>query len=198
MKKIVRVFNDKMVRIMHQDGNPWFVAKDICDVLGIKNNRDAIASLDNDEKNTVGISDGTPGNPMRVIINESGLYKLIMRSRKREAKKFVKWITAEVLPSIRKTGGYVAPNISHEQRDNLIEKLVADKVATATRIGMLEEQNRVLSHFEPRSLPGDVSSITGKEKWKYVRGYFTSGKGRPAASILDGSQPDLPGLLFAH
>lgn len=87
-------------------GEPWFVAKDVCDILEISNNRDAISQLDSDEKNTVVISDGIPGNPNKTIISEPGLYKLIMRSRKSEAKEFQRWVTHEVLPTVRKHGAY--------------------------------------------------------------------------------------------
>lgn len=82
-------------------GNPWWVAKDVCDVLGIKNNRDAIARLDDDQKASV-LLDGSEFG----TINESGLYTLILRSNKDSAKKFRKWVTSEVLPTIRKTGSY--------------------------------------------------------------------------------------------
>lgn len=88
------------------NGDPWFVAKDVCDILEISNNRDAISQLDSDEKNTVVISDGIPGNPNKTIISEPGLYKLIMRSRKPEAREFQRWVTHEVLPTIRKHGIY--------------------------------------------------------------------------------------------
>lgn len=90
---------------------PGWVAKDVCNVLGIGNPREAISRLDDDERNTVGITDGTSpmgGNPNVNIINEPGLYSLIIRSNKPKAKKFKHWITHNVLPAIRKTGGYVA------------------------------------------------------------------------------------------
>lgn len=101
-------FNTASLRVL-TNGNdePWFVAKDVCDILGISNNRDAISQLDSDEKNTVVISDGIAGNPNKTIISEPGLYKLIMRSRKPEAKEFQRWVTHEVLPSIRKHGSYM-------------------------------------------------------------------------------------------
>ena len=88
------------------DGEIWFVAKDVCDLLGINNSRQAISSLDDDEKNTVIITDGIRGNPNKTIISESGLFALIFKSKKPEAKKFRKWITHEVIPQIRRTGGY--------------------------------------------------------------------------------------------
>ena len=79
------------------------MAKDICDVLDIGNASEALRGLDNDERSTIRI---TEGGPERNIINESGLYSLILRSRKPEAKRFKKWITSEVIPTIRKTGSY--------------------------------------------------------------------------------------------
>lgn len=89
-------------------GEPWFVAKDVCDILGLENSRKATAELDSDEKNTVTISDGIAGNPNKTIISEPGLYRLVMKSRKPEAKEFQRWVTHEVLPSIRRHGGYMA------------------------------------------------------------------------------------------
>lgn len=75
-------FNAATLRILtDENGEPWFVAKDVCDILEISNNRDAISQLDNGEKNTVVIPDGIPGNPNKTIISEPGLYRLIMRSR---------------------------------------------------------------------------------------------------------------------
>lgn len=83
----------------------WFVAQDICQVLEINNTSQALSRLDEDEKNTIILNEGI-GNPEKSIINESGLYSLVLSSKKPEAKHFKKWITSEVLPSIRKTGKY--------------------------------------------------------------------------------------------
>lgn len=93
------------VRVVMQGDDPWFVAKDVCDCLDLSNNRGAIASLDDDEKG-VSITDTLGGQQEMSIISEAGLYSLILRSRKPEAKAFKRWVTHEVLPSIRKTGGY--------------------------------------------------------------------------------------------
>ena len=99
-------FDSYAVRTLTRDGEPWFVAADVCEVLTIGNNRDAVARLDDDEKADVGITDissnGTAQGRSVTIINESGLYSLILTSRKPEAKRFKKWVTSEVLPSIRK------------------------------------------------------------------------------------------------
>lgn len=98
------------VRTVEIDGEAWLVAKDVCDVLGIANARDAVSELDSDEKNTVAITDGNRGNPNTNVINEAGLYKLTFKSRKPAAKEFTRWVTHEVLPAIRKTGSYSLPN----------------------------------------------------------------------------------------
>jgi len=110
MKQAITVFNYHRdeVRVVMRDGKPWWVARDVCGVLGIRNSRDALSRLDDDEKNTVALTDGNRGNPNVAIVNESGLYTLILSSRKPEAKAFKRWITHEVLPQIRETGIYSA------------------------------------------------------------------------------------------
>ncbi len=100
-------YGGKEVRTSIRNGNPWFVAKDICFILGIANPRDAVGRLDDDEKGVV-LCD-TPGGRQKLsIVNESGLYLLIFGSRKLGAKKFKRWMVHTVLPTIRKTGGYVS------------------------------------------------------------------------------------------
>ena len=96
---------DWKIRVVMRDGEPWFVAKDVCDCLDLANSRDAVSRLDDDEKG-VGKTDTLGGSQDMMLISESGLYTLIMRSNKPETKVFRKWVTSEVLPSIRKTGGY--------------------------------------------------------------------------------------------
>lgn len=95
-------FDTHEVRTVLVDGEPWFVAADVCEALGVKNVTQAMSRLDDDERSMFNI--GRQGEAC--IINESGLYSLILGSRKPEAKRFKKWVTSEVLPSIRKTGGY--------------------------------------------------------------------------------------------
>ncbi|NRP54183.1 phage antirepressor protein [Xylella fastidiosa] len=97
-------FHSHAVRVVMRDGNPWFVAGDVCTALGYRNPSKAVADhLDDDEKSNQSL--GLAGKPV-IIISESGLYALVLRSRKPEARKFSKWVTSEVLPSIRKTGSY--------------------------------------------------------------------------------------------
>lgn len=121
-------FEQKSVRVVMREGEPWWVAKDVCDVLEIGNPTEAIRPLDDDEKSTLRISegDGGHGGPERNIINESGLYTLIMRSNKPEAKRFRKWVTSEVLPTIRKTGSYsVKKDPDEEKRLEIARQRIA-------------------------------------------------------------------------
>lgn len=97
--------SNQNIRVQMKDGEPWFVAKDVCDALEIENNRNATARLDDDEKG-VSIVRTSSGDQQMTIVNESGLYNLIFQSRKPEAKAFRKWVTSEVLPTLRKTGRY--------------------------------------------------------------------------------------------
>lgn len=115
------------VRTLSIDGEPWFVASDVCKALGIANNRDAVARLDEDEKG-VALTDTLGGVQNLTTVNEPGLYALVLSSRKPEAKAFKRWITHEVIPSIRKHGGYVAGQ-EHMSDEELMAKalLMAQK-----------------------------------------------------------------------
>lgn len=97
--------SNQQVRTLTIENEPYFVAKDVCVILGISNHNDAVGRLDDDEKR--GSALPTPsGTQQMVVVNESGLYHLIFQSRKPEAKAFRKWVTAEVLPTLRRTGRY--------------------------------------------------------------------------------------------
>ncbi|WP_418717656.1 Bro-N domain-containing protein [Bilophila wadsworthia] len=102
-------FGDNLVRSMtDENGNPWFVAKDVAVVLDIQNIRQNLSELDDDEKGVC--TTYTPGGAQELkTVSESGLYALVFRSRKPEAKAFSKWVRSEVLPALRKTGNYVTP-----------------------------------------------------------------------------------------
>lgn len=117
MNKAIEVFgfNDTEVRVVTLDGEPWFVAKDVTNVLGLSNPRTSLAALEDDEKG-VHSMDTLGGQQEVTVINEPGLYSLILKSRKPEAKQFKRWVTHEVLPAIRKTGGYnQQPALTDEQ-----------------------------------------------------------------------------------
>jgi anti-repressor protein len=99
-------FEGAAVRTITQAGEPWFILADICRVLEIGNSSQAASRLDDDERG-ITTSDTPSGVQQMIVINESGLYSLILTSRKEAAKRFRKWVTTEVLPAIRKTGGYM-------------------------------------------------------------------------------------------
>lgn len=107
-------YGDHQVRVLAgADGQPRFVAQDVCDVLGIINSRDALSRLDEDEKG-VGTTD-TPGGPQQVsVLTEPGVYALAMTSRKPQAKPFVRWLSHDVVPSIRRRGGYLTPEATEK------------------------------------------------------------------------------------
>lgn len=101
------------IRSMMIDKEPWFVAADVCEILGISNNRDAVLKLEEDEKkNGVAITDTVGRKNLATLINESGIYTLVFQSRKPEARAFRKWVTGEVLPNIRKHGFYMTPEVA--------------------------------------------------------------------------------------
>lgn len=106
----IEVFNFSQekapIRVQLINGEPWFVAKDVCEVLEHSNHKMAIKSLDEDEVNTAYLIDAMGRKQEVKVVSESGLYSLIFQSRKAEARKFRKWVTSEVLPSIRKKGYY--------------------------------------------------------------------------------------------
>lgn len=119
MNELTYVFQETTVRTMMIESEPWFVGTDVATALGYSNPRDALARhVDEEDKNTVVIHDGTPGNPNVVIINEPGVYSLTFSSQLESAKKFKHWVTHDVLPSIRKQGFY-----SMLTDDKLIEVL---------------------------------------------------------------------------
>lgn len=108
MNQLTKVFNGHELRIVEKDNEVWFVAKDVCEILGINNSRQALTRLDDDEKAGVIINDGRQNRHLQAV-NEFGLYSLVLTSRKPEAKQFKRWITHEVIPSIRKHGAYMTP-----------------------------------------------------------------------------------------
>ena len=152
-------FNEKEVRI-HRDknGKPWFVAKDVCDVLGLSNITEALRNLDGDELTSEILKSGNQGREMK-LVSESGLYALVIRSNKPNAKKFRKWITSEVLPSIRKTGGYIVAN-----PDDTPEEIMAraQKIADDV-LKRREESDRISSSILLSALKGGTQTF--KRDW---------------------------------
>lgn len=107
-------FKTLPVRVIFRSEEPWFVAADVCRILGITNHRDAVQKLDDDEKDCVGLTDAIGRDQETTIVSESGLYTLLLRCRDAvkvgtDAHRFRKWVTSEVLPSIRRDGFYEIP-----------------------------------------------------------------------------------------
>lgn len=119
------------IRTLLIDGEPWFVAADVCKALEIGNPADAMRRLDADERTLVSIEGASNGLPVNAV-NEPGLYTLILGSRKPEAKAFKRWITHEVIPSIRKHGAYISPNAEAVQVTPTIEQYIASARIIAT------------------------------------------------------------------
>ena len=125
MMNKLQVFTNEQfgeVRTIAKNGETWFAAVDVCRALDITNNRESIKRLDDDDKRIS--STDTPGGKQALsFINEPGLYTLVLGSRKPEAKAFKRWITHEVIPSIRKTGGYgLKPMTAYQDEKIRVEK----------------------------------------------------------------------------
>ena len=136
------------IRTTVQNGEPWFVAADVCKALDIENNRKATNRLDDDEKG-VTLSDTLGGKQKLTIVNEAGLYSLVLGSRKPEAKAFKRWITHEVLPSIRKTGGYITGQEGLSDTE-LLEKAV---LVAQRRIA---ERDKQIERMKPAQIFADA------------------------------------------
>ena len=143
-------FNGIPVRaVKDESGNPWFVAKDVCDVLEIKNSRDTLNKcLDEDERG-VDIIYTPGGNQEMTIVSEAGLYSLILRSRKPEAKAFKRWVTHEVLPSIRATGGYIGATPGDDEASIMARALEIAHATLERNKARLEEANREIKQLAP-------------------------------------------------
>lgn len=128
MNQLQQIFNyqNQEVRTVIQDGQPWFVAKDVAEILGYANTKDAISShVDEEDKTIIQRSEMTTfeiPNRGLTVINESGLYSLILSSKMPDAKKFKQWVTSEILPTIRQTGQYGEPKVLTE-REGQIQSL---------------------------------------------------------------------------
>ena len=155
----IKIFENEQfgsLRTIEINNDPWFVGAEVATILGYTNTRDAIRRhVDEDDKNTVVIHDGI-GNPNKVIVNESGLYSLIMSSKLPSAKQFKHWVTSEVLPSIRKNGAYLtdkkAYDITHDPNS------LADLLLQAGE--QLKQKELVIQEMKPKALFADAVSAS--------------------------------------
>lgn len=137
------------LRVTDRDGDLWFVAKDVCDALGIATNhlREEGRGLDYDEVSTLPNWEGKGASPL--IVSEAGLYSLVMRSRKPEAKEFRRWVTHEVIPSIRRTGGYMVARKEETPEQTMARALLIAKEA-------LDRRDARIAELEPKALFADA------------------------------------------
>jgi prophage antirepressor-like protein len=182
-------FKENPVRVVERSGQPWFVAADVCRVLEIGNpslavkgnpSRPEVGGLDEDERGVCSVN--TPGGEQQhLVISESGLYSLIFKSRKPQAKAFRKWVTSEVLPAIRVTGKYeVQPDCQREEVRNIVlatlrglrDGIVAVQKATAIFTGA--KMFLCLSTDTPSAplpdLPGESDEVKGLVGWMAAQG----------------------------
>ena len=164
----------QQVRVEINNGQVWFVAKDVCDALGIVKYRDAVSRLDEDERVSV-VLDTLGGKQRLTAISESGLYNLIFQSRKAEAKLFRKWVTSEVLPSIRRTGSYGEPCAGHQQ-------LPAKRVMPRLRSAEMAEFYTELRRWLRRSDIQEVADATG---YSYSHIMSVSGGQKSSLPVLE-------------
>lgn len=159
-------FQENEVRIVDVDGEPWFVAKDVCDVLGIQQPVRAVEGLDSDEVSKTHVTDSLNRQQETYIINESGLYALVIRSNKPNARKFRKWITSEVLPAIRKTGSYIQSATGLPSSDVLMSTLYAEMERRIKAEAERDEYKRNLARIARASnlTFGEISAETGLPK----------------------------------
>lgn len=170
------------VRAVTLEGEPWFVAADVCRALGLGNSSDVIKRLDEDERTLVSIEGASNGLPVNAV-NEPGLYALILGSRKPEAKAFKRWITHEVIPSIRKTGGYIAGQETMDDDQLLANALMVAQRKITERNKQLEAANAKIQADAPKVLfaetvekaEGDIL-VRQLAKLMVQRGYDTGEK----------------------
>lgn len=199
----LQIFNSPefgQVRIVQQNGEPWFIGKDVAEILGYSNTKDAIAKHVDDE-DKLGSQIATSGqNRNMTIINESGLYSLILSSKMPKAKEFKRWVTSDVIPAIRKTGGYIAgsENMTDaeimakavlvaqstiRQRDQRIKELESDVAAAKPKVLFAD----AVSASDSTILIGDLAKIlkqnghnTGQNRlfqWMRENGYLVRRQG---------------------
>jgi len=135
--------------VKDESGEPWFVAKDVCDALGLSNVSVALQRLDDDERSKFNL--GRQGETN--IITEAGLYSLIMASKKPEAKAFKRWVTHEVLPAIRKDGGYMVAKADETPEQTMARAVL---IAQAT----IERQNKQIEEMRPKAVFADAVSVS--------------------------------------
>lgn len=146
------------IRTIEINGEPWLVGKDVAAVLGYRNTRDALAKRvdEEDKMDGVAICDSIGREQKPVLINESGLYSLVLSSKLSGAKRFRRWVTSEVLPSIRKHGGYIAGQEHLTDEELLSKALFVAQNKIAERDKLIDEQQRQIETMRPKEIFADA------------------------------------------
>lgn len=161
----LKIFNSSefgQVRTVTIDGEPWFVGKDVADALGYSNSRDALARhVDDEDKTSVVIPDtGSNYKSKATLINESGLYSLVMGSKLPTAKQFKHWVTAEILPSIRRTGGYIANAETMTDVEIMSKALLIAKKTIENREQRIHSLEAETERMKPKEIFADAVSAS--------------------------------------
>lgn len=148
------------VRVVEQGGEPWFVGKDVVEILGYQNgSRDVNRHVDEDDRQNY--QNGTfESNRGLTIINESGLYSLILSSKMPNAKKFKHWVTAEVLPAIRKTGGYIAGSEKMSDAELMAKAVLVAQATIKERDARIKELESDTQRMKPKEIFADAVSAS--------------------------------------
>ena len=156
----LQIFNNPefgQMRTVAIDGEPWFVGKDVAVALGYESPRAAVSKKVDEEDKGVSKMATPSGEQEMTVINESGLYSLVLSSKLPTAKKFKRWITHEVIPAIRKTGGYRVPQSPAEQ---MAQGLLAAQKLLAERDATIARQNDRIATLEPKGIFADAVSVS--------------------------------------
>jgi len=184
MNEIVKLYKDHPVRIVKRDGEPWFVAKDIAEILEYAETSVMLRRLFPDElgkvetTEIVGSSCKHGGSRQMTIISEAGLYNAILGSNKPEAKNFQRWVTHDVLPSIRKTGAYVAPNLGMEALGKIVLAIKSQYEYLIEENAELRQKLEYAMQFLPKTRYGAKSKTNGQRQTTTRRGANVAGNGR--------------------
>ena len=159
----LQIFNNEEfgeIRTITKDGEPWFVGKDITEKLGYQNgSRDIARHVDEDDQIVIPIP-GDNQNRNMIVINESGLYSLVISSKLPNAKKFKKWVTSEVLPSIRKNGGYIAGQETMADEELMTKALLVANNKIKERDAIIEKQQEKIEADKPKTIFADAVSAS--------------------------------------
>lgn len=183
MKNEIKIFESpefgRIRTVNDEKGEPWFIGKDVATLLGYSNTRDALRKhVDEDDKTTVAIRDtGSNYQSMTVIVNESGLYSLILQSKLPRAREFKRWVTSEVLPQIRKTGGYI-PLDNEDDEKTILAKALKILNRTLQQKDELIEAQRPKVDFANAVTTGDGCILISELAKLLTRNGYPTGRTR--------------------